>query len=137
MKYYRITSFLCFLLLFSSCSKTDSECNGVCSAEYRTIVVSIEDGEGNPVALNKYKVIDLKDGRDLSLDVSESEFQMMRERGTYPIFSDKHFRDYARQELNINFTGFIEGEKVVSEDYKVGADCCHVYYVAGVLELEL
>lgn len=125
---------LFFLLLFQSCSQPDEkDCNGICSQEYRTITVNIINEEAEPVALDSFKVTALKDGRDLTLEVDESSFQLMQKTGTYPIFSDRHFYDYSRQQLDINFTGFIEGEEVLSEDYRVGADCCHVYYIAGEL----
>lgn len=124
-------------LLVLSCSKGDnSDCPIACSEEYRIITVSIVDSNGNPVALDDFKITNEDNGNDLTISISETEFQMMRERGTYPLFSDLHRQEYSGRELEINFTGYINGGAVVSADYRVGADCCHVYYVSGDLSLE-
>ncbi|MFD2518299.1 hypothetical protein [Salinimicrobium flavum] len=130
--------FLCLVFLFQSCSEKDNEkCDGACTEEYRTIIVKIVDSEDQPVALDSFKVVNLKNGRDLTIQVEEEVLQSIRERGSYPLFSDKYVQEYIQQQLDINFTGLIEGEEVVSEDYKVGADCCHVYHISGDLELTL
>lgn len=126
-----------FLLLFQYCSEKDPECGGSCTNEYRTITVNVLDNEGNPVALDSLKLVDLKNGEDLTPELTDDALQLMRERGTYPIFSDQYVQEYHQQQLEINFSGFIDGKEVVSENYQVGADCCHVYYVSGDLELEL
>ena len=124
----------CLFLLFQSCSEKDKECSGVCTEEYRTIVVEIKDSEGQPVVLDSFKVVELRTGRDLTIEPGDT---YMRERGFYPIFSDRYAREYKQQELQIKFIGNIGGVEVVSEVYKVGADCCHIYYVSGDLELVL
>ena len=129
--------FYCLLLLLSSCSEKDIECDGICTEEFRTIVVSIVNSEGEPVALNNYEVVNLKDGRDLTIDLTEEVLQYMRETGSYPIFTDQYVQEFSQQQLQINFTGFIDGEEVVSNKYTVGADCCHVYHISGDLELVL
>ena len=128
---------LFFLLFLQSCSEKDRECDIICTEEYRTIIVSVQDGEGEPVALDDFKVVDVKNDRDLTIQPTADVLHQMKERGTYLLFSDRYVQEYAQQELEINFTGFIDGEEVLNEDYVVGADCCHVYHVSGDLELEL
>ena len=137
MKNHSTTFVLCLLLFFQSCSEKERKCDVACTEEYRTITVSIKDSESKPVALDYYEVVDLENGRDLTLQPSDNEFQNMRETGAYPLFSDKYVQEYFQQQLEIKFTGYINGEEVVSEDYIVGANCCHVYRISGDLELEL
>ena len=98
-------------------------------------MVEIKDSEGQPVVLNSFKVEDLSSDRDLTIQPDDTTY--MRERGLYPIFSDRYAQEYWQRQIQIKFTGYIEGGEVVSEVYRVGADCCHVYHVSGDLELVL
>lgn len=126
-------------LLFQSCMKGDevNECSGICTEEFRTITIEIIDSEGNPVALDSFRVINTANGNELNLRINESEFQYLRENGTYPIFSDLFSGEFRQREITINFKGFIDEVEVVSSNYEVGADCCHVYYISGELELQI
>jgi len=94
-------------------------------------VVYVEDSNGSPVVLDSIKVVDITNSRDITLQLDDNQSL----RGFYPIFSDKNAGDYREQQLQIEFSGFIDGLEVVSEIYKVGADCCHVYHISGNLEL--
>src|SRR5690606_20734993 len=132
---FHLTLFICLLLLFHSCTEKDKTCNGICSEEYRTIVVHVETSDGSPVVLDGFKVTDLTNERDITLQLDDTTHDYQSVRGIYPIFSDKYARDYKEQQLQIKFSGFIDGLEVVSEIYKVGADCCHVFYISGELEL--
>lgn len=135
MKFFHLTFLVCLFLLFQSCSEKDKACNGICSEEYRTIVVNIENNQGDPVLLDSFKVVDLGNGSDITLQLDDWTRDYQRERGIYPIFSDKYVREYRQLQAQIKFTGFIDGQEVVSEIYKVAVDCCHVVHLAGDLEL--
>ncbi len=134
MKHLQLIFFACLLFPFASCS-ADKDCNVNCTEEYRTIVIKIKTSDGEPVVLDSFKVVDLRNGRDITLQLDDWTREYQRERGIYPIFSDKYKEEYRQQLFSIRFTGFIEGVEVVSETYKVGADCCHVYHYSGDLEL--
>ena len=109
----------------------------MCTEEFRTLTIEIKDSQGNPVALDAFRVINTMDGRELSLEIAQTEFQYLREQGTYPIFSDLFSREYKQREIPINFKGYINETEVVNSNYQVGADCCHVYYISGPLKLQL
>ncbi|MEP6262520.1 MAG: hypothetical protein ABJ092_13145 [Gillisia sp.] len=132
MKTFSTILFTCLLLLFQSCSEKDKECSGICTEEYRTIVVEIKTSEGEPVILDENKVVEENSGRYLTIQPDDTT--LMNERGLYPIFSDRYAQEFRQRQIQIKFTGYIEGEEVVSEVYSVGADCCHVYYISGDLE---
>lgn len=133
MKNFFLILFIGFL--FTACSEKDKACNGICSEEYRTIVVYVKNSQGEPVILDSFKVVDLTTGRDITLPLDDYTNDYQRERGIYPIFSDKYAREYKEQQTQIKFSGFIDGHEVVSETYKVAADCCHVIHLSGDLEL--
>lgn len=124
-------------LLFQSCTNGDDaeKCTGICTEEFRTITIEIKDPQGNPVALDSFKVVNTADGSELTMEIIDSEFQYLRENGTYPIFSDLFSEEFRQREITVNFKGYIEEAEVVSSNYEVGADCCHVYYITGALEL--
>lgn len=129
--------FIGLFLLIQSCSVGAKDCTGLCTEDYRTVIVKIKNNQGEAVALDNFKVVDLRTGRDLTLQPDDQTFQLMREKGSYPVFSDKYAQEFKQQQLNLKFTGFIGGEEIVNEIYKVGADCCHVYHISGALELVL
>lgn len=132
-------SILFVILLFQSCMKGEDVdgCNGICTEEFRTITIEIKDAEGNPVALDSFSVINTGNGNELGTSINNPEFDYFRENGTYPIFSDLYSQEFRQREITINFKGFIDETEVINENYEVGADCCHVYYISGERELQI
>ncbi|NJW52460.1 hypothetical protein [Salinimicrobium oceani] len=128
-----------FLLLFSvySCDIRDKECDGICTEEYRTIVVKIVDTEGDPVALDDFQVFIAGTNREITITPDAQTFALMQQHGSYPLFSDKFVPEFAQQQLDLVFTGILDGQEIVSEAYKVGADCCHVFLVSGNVGLQV
>ncbi len=126
------------LTVFFSCNNNDeaNNCEEIaCTLEFRTIVVHVENPGGIPVALDDFKVINQENQMDITREVSVVEFEMMQENGTYSLFGDEFTQEYQNKEIEIQFIGIIDGEEIVRSDYKVGADCCHVYFVSGNLTL--
>ncbi|MFO7719887.1 MAG: hypothetical protein R6W85_05530, partial [Gillisia sp.] len=88
MKNLRL-SIIFLILLLQSCIKGDdvNECSGICTEEFRAIAITIKDSEGNPVALDYFRVINTANGNELNFRINDSQFQYLREIGTYPIFT--------------------------------------------------
>ena len=102
MKNLSTTLVLFLLLFFQSCSEKDKEeCDGPCTEEYRIITVSIQDDEGNSVALDGFEVINIRNERELTIKLADDVFELMRERGSYPIFSDEYQQEYEQQQLEL------------------------------------
>src|SRR5690606_19685111 len=133
MKNFLFIMFIGFL--FFACSEKDKACIGICSEEYRNIVVYVKNIQSEPVILDSFKVLYFTNGSNIMLHLNDYTNDYQRERGIYPIFSDKYAREYKEQQTQIKFSGFIDGHEVVSETYKVAADCCHVIHLSGDLEL--
>ncbi len=124
-----------FLFLLG-CNNSDDnnnpECNNIaCTLEFRTITVHIIDDLANPVALDGIKVTISENGNDITREISDLEWQLFRQNGTYPLFGDEYTKDYQNMELEINFKGFINDLQVVSSNFIVGANCCHVILISG------
>lgn len=123
------------LFLFGCISANDdnkSKCENIaCTEEFLTILVNIKDDLTNPVALDGIKVIISENGNDITREVTNIEWQLFRQNGTYPLFGDEYAKDYQNMELEINFKGFINDLEVVNANFIVGADCCHVILISG------
>ena len=127
--------YLIFFLFLFGCNNRDnnkSNCENIaCTLEFRTITVHIIDDLANPVALEGIKVTISENGNDITREISDLEWQMFRQNGTYPLFGDEYTKDYQNMKLEINFKGFINDLEVVNSDFIVGADCCHVLLISG------
>lgn len=130
------------VLLTLNCSDNDtddaSNCSDVfCTEEFRTITVSVKDNDGVAVALDSFKVVDLTNGENITLDASGSEYEWMTKNGTYPLFSDKYVAKYRNKEIEINFQAYVDDKILVDSDFTVGADCCHVVLIEGDTDIVL
>jgi len=129
---HRFILFFGIISLTFSCGKEESrECSGICTEEFRSITVEITDTQRNPVILDSTNITDITNDRHL--DLNSEVF----EDGFYTIFNDNFISEYKNKELSLLFRGFQDEELIVEETYKVGADCCHVYYISGPLEIVL
>ena len=138
--------FLVALSLFltlgqSSCNSDDNDgTNAQCEDTFCTdifirIIVSVTDQNQNPVALDSFTVTNLANGNDMTVPLSDSELLNAQLTGLYPLTQDGILE--INQERQIQFKGFINGQEVVSGDYTVSTDCCHVGLDAGDLDLIL
>ncbi|WP_224484343.1 hypothetical protein [Robertkochia aurantiaca] len=99
------------------------------------IHIKIRNAEGGAVALDSYRVVRKDNGSDLGLEPEQTAIQNMRETGEYLLIDDSFSEQLRNSEQVVKFEGFKDGEMIVSEDYTVGADCCHVRLISGNPEL--
>lgn len=131
--------YLILMIIFLGCTNEDkSDCSDVaCTEEFKTITISINDSNGNPIALNRFVVIILDSGTDITRSVNDTEFESMKQLGVYPLFGDENRREYENKELGINFKGFIDNHEIVNSNYIVGADCCHIHLIEGDTDIRI
>lgn len=104
---------------------SDGNCDGLaCTEIFSYLTVKVVDSQAQPVTLDSYKVILIADDRDITPDDVDND--IFGEQGTYIVFSDNYADEYQNKTTTIRFTGFIDTEQVVSSEFTVGADCCHV-----------
>ena len=137
-----IKKLLCMLLIATtivSCKNDDrpeTECeDAVCTLVFVMINVTITDQNQDPVALDSFQVVDLENGNDMTISLSASELEQARQTGTYPLITDGVLD--VNQERQLQFRGFQNMQQVISSDYTVATDCCHVGLVSGDLQLTL
>jgi hypothetical protein len=134
LKYVLASSFFLFMTRCSDDYRdnTDPDCVAVaCTQNFVTIFITVEDPSGVKIPLDSIAVTDTDTGEDLTLDISLQEFQMFREQGQYPLYDDSYKAGHRNMERLVTFTGFIDAMAVVSGNYVVAADCCHVRLVSG------
>ncbi len=110
----------------------DQDCNGnlVCTEEFRTVLINIVDGDGEPVSLDSYTVTNLDTEQVITLDP-------ILWIDTYPIADDSMLDDIPKEGQRIELVGNLDGEEVVRETFLVGHDCCHVVLLEGETTIEL
>ena len=87
------------------------------------------------MALDSFEVVNLEDNSNITIALGASEFEGLQEFGQYPLIEDGVFEK--NQVEQIQFKGFVDGQEVVSNDYEVSTDCCHIDLVLGSLRLTL
>ena len=127
---------LAIFLISLVVSCNDEECGGsiACTTDYRIISVSLVDTEGNAVILDSYTVVRRDTREAISFDTDVSEFN---QEGQYSIAEDQHFDQVAREGTSFILEGFINNEVVISENFLIGNDCCHVVKLEGPESLTL
>jgi hypothetical protein len=56
---------------------------------------------------------------------------MFGENGIYVIFNDSYREAFQNISTDLKFIGVKDSKEVVSADFIVGADCCHVKLISG------
>jgi len=131
-----------FTILLMSCNSDEnndilnSDCsNETCTELFLTIIISIEDQNQNPVALDSFEVLNLDNGSEITIPLSPSGLVLAQELGKYPLVADGGIK--INQEVQLQFKGFINNQEVINGNYTASADCCHVILISGELQLIL
>lgn len=121
----RLLSILLISGLIISCERNSDGL--ICTEQFVTIAVEINNQSNERVSLDSVRVILLNDNRDITEELALDSF----ETGIYPIINDNFNAEAARAILNIHFKGYLGGELVIDELYKVGSDKCHITLIDG------
>ncbi|WP_299103872.1 hypothetical protein [uncultured Tenacibaculum sp.] len=131
----KVTVVLSTILLFISCNDNNICKDTVCTLEFRTILVSVKNQDQNPIALDSFKVINIQNNSDMTVSLSNSEFEAAQQSGKYPLVNDSSLN--TNEERQVQFKGYIDNKEVINSTYKVSTDCCHIGLISGVLNLTL
>ncbi len=124
------------LILFSfACSKDEDkeDCSTltVCTNEFRSIVVSVKNSSGESVRLDRYKVILGRGNKDIAPELTNFDGENFGANGAYVIFNDSYRLEFQNSTTNLKFIGIIDSQEIITTEFVVGADCCHVSLVSG------
>jgi hypothetical protein len=118
--------------LIISCNQ-NGNCLGTqaCTEELRIITVDIYASNNSPVSLDSAYSI-LADGRSFSF---ENDDLLLGTSGTYTILTDAEMDHVEKRGTEVIFEGWIDQDKVISEVYLIGHDCCHIELLDGETNL--
>ncbi len=118
-----------------SCTEADRQraCREVACLEfYATIHINVVDEAGDPVELDRVKVSRIADGFDMTSDYENGSWEDARKAGMYILADDGDAGRLTRfEDTRLRFQGYIDNQEVVSGDYVVTYDCCHISLVSG------
>lgn len=103
-----------------------------CTEIYKSVHVLLKDENGAAVKLDSFRIILPPKGKDITPPYTKDHFDSFRSSGSYPVATDSdgsRFPEFTP--TRVLFEGFIEEKKVVSAEYVVQFDCCHVEWVSG------
>lgn len=130
-----IIIFFVLILAFSTCKDNEVDtcgCEGPinCTLDYRYIVVEITDINGKPYVLDEYKTTRIEDG--LEIFIKSDEYTPGRQSlGMYLLMGDGHKSLTDKCGKAFRFTGRKDGKEVISRDYLIAHDCCHIMVKEG------
>jgi len=126
MKNYLLLLFAAFAI--SSCSDplSDNDCksgckDAICTEIFKMITVTISDGDGGVIFLDKYDLYFTESKK--SIDKRDSN--TLSKQGQYVIASDALLDDLDCDGTSITFSYNWNNEQITKE-YLIGKDCCHV-----------
>lgn len=130
-----ILSFLTVILLLSSCSENELNCeNKVCTHQFVSIGVKFTDYNGNPLIVKDYQSKNLRTGK---LFTGTNTTDTIYAKGFYRVVSDGNLK-----ELNSSDKVLVSAKHPITNvlkqaEYTIsGGECaCHVAKIAGPEEI--
>jgi len=110
------------MALISSCDKCEDEI--VCTQEFRSITIRLDNGTQMPVTLDE--VYTLRQG-----STQKIIFTQPFTNGQYIVLDDSYHSSLKNQEADFRFIGVKSNQVVVDQTFKIRGDDCHVYKVSG------
>ncbi|ODS82148.1 MAG: hypothetical protein ABS46_09610 [Cytophagaceae bacterium SCN 52-12] len=104
----------------------------ICTEIFMTVSVQLKDKNGAPVRLDSFRVTRLPEGQNITPAYTGQQLDSYRDYGTYPVATDSDDSLFPKfTPTRVLFEGFIGEREVVSAEYVVKFDCCHVEWVSG------
>lgn len=114
----------------TNCNKLDGcKVNTACTEEFRTINVKVTSSSYHPL-LDSYSTTRISDG-----EIVNDNGGLIWESPT--ILSDNHINETTLEGETFLFEGYQDGQKVISEEYVIKHDCCHIIKVSGKSTINL
>lgn len=101
----------------------------MCTMEYISLQIQIQDADGRPMALDSFYTVQLKNGKRVKFQSSAWEDSVAKSTGNYVYWSDAMGVNTKVSQQDVRFMGYKNGRDVVNKVITVGDDCCHVFAV--------
>jgi len=129
-----IAAFLVTGTFFTAYKEEISECDIdglVCTEVLKVVSVEVKDESDEPILLDSISVVKSGTSEVLFTENPTST------NGVYKLVSDTEINDIVKEGTDVTFYGYSNNSQIISENYKVGHDCCHVVFLSGVQVLIL
>jgi|TARA_B110000459_G_C16302492_1_gene355553 hypothetical protein len=129
-----IASFLITGAFFTACKEEITECDidgAICTELFKVVSVEVKDESDQPILLDSISVVKSGTSEVLFTENPTST------NGVYKLISDTEINDIVKEGTDVTFYGYSNDSQIISENYKVGHDCCHVVFLSGVQVLIL
>lgn len=104
-----------------------------CTEEYKAISIQVQDQQGSPVELDKLTILNQTDSHNIEINQAEWYTGMTQDRGRYVILTDASQKILENRRVTVIVTGTKEGQQILSQNFVLGADCCHIQHYEGEL----
>lgn len=115
------------LIFATACTPVDTDhCGNVdCTEEFISISITITNQENEAYVLDSYRTIVKRNSNSF---INEDG---VTEDGIYNVITDLEKEHTSFEGENFIFEGIKDSTIIVSEEFVVKKDCCHIYYVSG------
>jgi hypothetical protein len=134
MKRYFLLPLILLAGFFLKCERennviNDTDCsNAICTMEFRTVSVLIKHKTDSTLYnLTDYKVTRVSDNKDITIKPND----LFQYNGSYPVVNDSQQGLFRNSDVEVEFTGYVNGSEVIKKRFIVTADCCHISLVEG------
>lgn len=115
-------SFLLITVIVSFTACTENSSCSACNDDLRQANITVMDQGQSAVALDNFQVINRENNQEITIDLSDEEFQDAQQNGRYPLVNDLSISTL--ETLEVQFRGFQGGTQIITENYTIRADCC-------------
>jgi len=102
-----------------------------CTEVLKVVSVEVKDKSDEPILLDSVSVVKSGTSEVLFTENPTST------NGVYKLVSDTEINGIVKEGTDVTFYGYSNNSQIISENYKVGHDCCHVAFLSGVQVLIL
>ncbi|MBA2745391.1 MAG: hypothetical protein H0U44_04120 [Flavisolibacter sp.] len=111
-----------FMAFLSSCTKCDPDF--VCTQEFRSIIVNLQNAEGHPVVLDEAYT-------QRAGSTQNIVFSQPMNDGSYVVLDDSYHSSLVNSEADFHFIGKKNNQVVVNQIFRIAADQCHINKKTG------
>jgi len=124
MRYLPIALLLLTLTACQTTKKIACPPDVICTRIFKSVIVKIVDTTTRPIQLDEAYTINVSTGETI-------HYENTGEVGYYTVLDDSYQKKMPNSTLRFQFVGMKNGERLVQEDYRITADCCHIDKLGG------
>jgi hypothetical protein len=132
LKLFFVAGIACLAL--ASCKTTKkATCppNVMCTMMFKSISVQVKDANGHAVLLDEAYTVQTKTKETIR------PAHHGKADGYYVVLDDSYQKKLQNMNASFRFIGIKDGKEVISQVFRIGADCCHISKIEGPEEITL